>query len=289
MGFNMKKFIPAISLILVLWLGLTTPAGAFPQASPDEKLFQEAKLLVYDKEWGAALKKLDELREKYPSSNWAGQALFYRGECLGGLGGRERDALQAYEDYIRLPGAKPSLVEESEGSIVDLAYALHEKGDKTALKEIEGRLNHSNKAVRYYAAYKLSLAQDKTIAAKSVPVLEEIIRTEKDPELTDRARIALLRVSPGSLKSVEDRRPGGDEPRMFHLRITQKGSKEKVELNLPWALADLVLSSMDEDDKASLRAKGYDINKIMKDVTRSKGTILRIEGEDGSVFEIWID
>jgi len=273
--------------MLVLGLGLAVPA--FPQASPDEKLLQEAKLLVYDKEWGAALKKIDELREKYPSSNWAGQALFYRGECLGGLGGRERDALQAYEDYIRLPGAKPSLVEESEGSIIDLAFALYEKGDRVALREIEGRLGHSNKNVRYYAAYKLGQVRDKTAAAKAVPVLEEIIRTEKDPELTDRARIALLHVSPESLKSVESRRPSADEPHMFHLRITQKGSKEKVELNLPWSLADLVLSAMDEEDKASLRAKGYDVKKIMNDLTKSKGTILRIEGEDGSVFEIWID
>jgi outer membrane protein assembly factor BamD (BamD/ComL family) len=283
----MRKIIAIISFALALGLGFTAPA--FSQAAPDEKLFQEAKLLVFDKDWDAALQKLDELRNKYPFSPWAGQALFYKGECLSSLGGREGDALQAYKDYIQLAGAKPSLVEDSEGSIVDLAFALYQKGDRAALKEIEGRLGHANKTVRYYAAYKLSLVKDKAAAAKAVPVLEQIIRTEKDPELTDRARIALLRVSPESLKSVESRRPSADEPHMFHLRITQKGSKEKVELNLPWALADLVLSAMDEEDKASLRAKGYDVNKIMKDVARSKGTILRIEGEDGSVFEIWID
>ncbi len=283
----MRKTIAIIGLVLALGLGSAAPA--FPQVPPDEKLFQEAKLLVFDKDWGAALKKLDELRNKHPFSPWAGQALFYKGECLGAIGGREGDALQAYKDYIHLAGAKPSLVEESEGSIVDLSFALYEKGDRAALKEIEGRLGHANKTVRYYAAYKLSQVKDKTVAAKAVPVLEEVIRTEKDPELTDRARIALLRVSPESLKSVERRRPSADEPRMFHLRITEKGSKEKVELNLPWALADLVLSSMDEDDKASLRAKGYDVSKIMSDLAKSKGTILRIVGDDGSVFEIWID
>lgn len=283
----MRKIIPIACLVLALGLGFAAPV--FPQVPPDEKLFQEAKLLVFDKDWGEALKKLDELRNTYPFSPWAGQALFYKGECLGALGGREGDALQAYRDYIQLAGAKPSLAEDAEGSIVDLAFTLYGKGDRAALGEIEGRLGHPNKNVRYYAAYKLSQVKDKAAAARSVPVLEEIIRTEKDPELTDRARIALLRVSPDSLKSVENRRPSTDEPRMFHLRITQKGSKEKVELNLPWALADLVLSSMDEEDKASLRAKGYDVNKIMKDITRSKGTILRIEGEDGAVFEIWID
>ncbi len=38
-----------------------------------------------------------------------------------------------------------------------------------------------------------------------------------------------------------------------------------------------------------MRAKGYDINRIMNDLAKSKEKILRIEGEDGSVIEIWID
>ena len=105
----MRKPIPIICLFLALGLGLASPV--FPQATPDEKLFQEAKLLVFDKDWSAALRKLDELRNKYPFSPWAGQALFYKGECLSALGGREGDALQAYRDYIQLIDAKPSLVE----------------------------------------------------------------------------------------------------------------------------------------------------------------------------------
>jgi hypothetical protein len=285
----MKKIIATIGLVAVLGLALAAPARLLAQASPDEKLFQEAKLLVFDKDWAAALAKLDALRERYASSPWAGQALFYRGECLSGLGGREREALESYKEYVRFEGAKPGLVEEAEGSIIDLALALYEKGDKPALREIEGRLDAPNKAIRYYAAYKLSLVPDRSEAAKAVPVLEKIVKTESDQELTDRARIALLRVSPESLRAVEDRHPDTHEPRMFHLRITKKGTKERVDLNFPWALADLALGAMSDDDKASLRAKGYDINKIMNDLSRSKGTILRIEGEDGSLIEIWID
>ncbi len=285
----MKKITVFIGLVTVLGLALAAPAVVLAQGSPDEKLFQEAKLLVFDKDWGSALAKLDVLRERYPSSPWAGQALFYRGECLSGLGDHEREALESYKEYVRFEGAKPSLVEEAEGSIIDLAFSLYEKGNTAALREIESRLDAPNKTIRYYAAYKLSLVPDKAEAAKSVPFLEKIVRMEKDPELTDRARIALMRISPDSLKAVEDRHPDTREPRMFHLRITQKGSKERVDLNLPWALADLALGSMSDADKASLRAKGYDINKIVNDLSRSKGTILRIEGEDGSLIEIWID
>ena len=286
----MRKTTLIICLATVLGLGPAAALRAGAQAATDESLFREAKLLVFDKSWNAALEKIDELIDKFSSSPLAGQALFYKGECLGGLG-RERDALRAYKSYIRLEDAKPSLVEESEGSIVDLAYDLYSGGDASALREIESRLDHPNKVVRYYAAYKLSLVADKKEAAKAVPVLSRIVETEKDPELLDRARIALLRVSPESLKSVEDRKPRVESTvRMLRIRVIKAGSKEPAfSLNIPFALADLALSAMDEDDKAAIRKKGYDINKIMNELAKSKESILRIAGDDGTVIEIWID
>lgn len=290
MGFNMRKIIPAICLVLALGLGSAAIGRAFPQASSDEKLFQEAKLLIFDKKWDAALDKLQEIMDSGAKGPYYSQAVFYKGECLSSIKGRERDALAAYKDYIELRDANPSLAEKSEGSIIDLAYALYSQGERAALKEIEGRLGHPNRAVRYYAAYKLDLVPDKAVASKAVPVLEQIIRTEKDPELTDRARIALLRVSPESLKSVEERKPSSESPRMLRIRVLKKGQRDPVvSLNIPWALADLALNAMDEEDKAAIRKKGYDLNKIMDELAKSKEKILRIEAEDGSIIEIWIE
>lgn len=282
----MKKTIAFIGLTIVLSLG----SGFSAQRTADETLFREAKLLVFDKDWKAALDKLDELREKFSSSPWAGQALFYKGECLNGLGGREREALRAYKVYLQLAGAQANLIEEAEGRIIDIAFSLYEGGDAAALRDIETRLGAVNDVVRYYAAYKLSFVSDKKTAAKAVPVLTKIVETEKDPELLDRARIALLRVSPESLKSVEDRKPRSGSPRMLRICIREAGKKEPVfSLNIPFALADLALSAMDEGDKAALRKKGYDLNRIMNELAKSKERILRIAGDDGSVIEIWID
>jgi hypothetical protein len=282
----MKKTIAFIGLTIVLFLGW----GFSAQRTADETLFREAKLLVFDKDWKAALDKIDELREKFPSGPWAGQALFYKGECLNGLGGREREALRAYKDYLQLAGAQANLIEEAEGRIIDIAFSLYEGGDAGALRDIETRLGAANDVVRYYAAYKLSFVSDKKTAAKAVPVLMKIVETEKDPELLDRARIALLRVSPESLKSVEDRKPRSGSPRMLRICIREAGKKEPVfSLNIPFALADLALSAMDEGDKAALRKKGYDLNRIMNELAKSKERILRIAGDDGSVIEIWID
>jgi hypothetical protein len=283
----MKKTIAFIGLAIALSLG----PGLQAQTAGDEALFREAKLLVFDKEWRGALDKIEELGAKFPSSPLVGQALFYKGECLNGLGRREREALRAFQDYLGSPEARANLVEEAEGRIIDLAFGLYEDGDGSALREVENRLEHKNMVVRYYAAYKLSLAKDKKTAAKAAPVLVRIVETEKDPELLDRARIALLRVSPESLKDVEDRTPRTrTTARTLHIRIRDAGRKEPVfSLNIPFALADLALSALDEDDKASLRREGYDVNKIIRDLTRSKDKILEIKGDGGSVIEIWID
>ena len=283
----MKRTAAFIGVLIVLSLG----TSLYAQRTADDTLFREAKLLVFDKDWKAALDKIDELREKYPYSPWAGQALFYKGECLNGLGDREKEALRAYKDYIQLIGAQPNLIEEAEGRIVDIAFSLYEGGDAGALRDIEIRLDHSNKVVRYYAAYKLSFVSDKKEAAKAAPVLSKIVETEKDPELLDRARIALLRVSPESLKSAEERKPRlVTTARLLRIRVRKAGQREPVfSLNIPFALADLALSAMDEDDKAAIRKKGYDINKIMNELAKSKESILRIAGDDGTVIEIWID
>jgi hypothetical protein len=283
----MRKTTAIIGLAVVLAMS----SGLRAQTAGDEALFREVKLLVFDKDWRPALDKIEELADKYPSSPFVGQALFYKGECLNGLGGREREALRAFKDYLKSPEARANLVEEAEGRIVDLAFDIYESGDASALREVESRLEHKNMVVRYYAAYKLSLTKDKKVAAKAVPVLVRIVETENDPELLDRARIALLRVSPESLKQVEDRTPvRTGSPRMLRILIREAGRKEPVfSLNIPFALADLALGALGEDDKAALRKKGYDINKIINDLTRSKESILRIAGEDGSVIEIWID
>ncbi len=287
----MRKATLTFCLVLALGLGAPAALRAGVQAATDESLFREAKILLFDKSWKAALDKIDELVDKFPSSPLAGQALFYKGECLSGLGGREREALRAYKDYIALDDAKPSLVEESEGSIVDLAFDLYEAGNDSAVREIESRLDHGNKVIRYYAAYKLSLVSDKKEAAKAAPVLSRIVETEKDPELLDRARIALLRVSPESLKSAEDRTPRSvSTARLLRIRVRKAGQREPVfSLNIPFALADLALSAMDEDDKAAIRKQGYDIAKIIDELSKSKESIVRIAGDDGTVIEIWID
>ncbi len=279
----MRKVIINIGILLLASLLLQ----AYAQAQPDEKLFQEAKILIFDKEWKDAQEKLEELLEKYPDSVWYSQAVFYRAKCLEERKGKELEALKAYRDYIKRKNRSKSLTEDSELSIIGLAYELYKDGKRSYLAEIEKRLSSSNRVVRYFAAIKLSQVEEKKVASRAVPVLKEIIKKEKDDELRDRAKIALLRVDPGVLKDLEEERSVRGA-RLLKIRVWKDGELT-LKINIPWALADLALRSIEEEEKAALKKEGYDLDTITKTLIEA-GEIIYIEDkEEGTIIKIWIE
>lgn len=280
----MKK--SGITLIIILCVSFVVQAYA--QVDPDEKLFQNAKILIFDKQWEEAQEKLEELIDDYPESPWHSQAVFYLGKCLQEQPGKEVKALKAYKDYIQLDEHNEQLVEESEVSIIELSFKLYDKGNKSYLKEIERRLSSPNRVIKYMAAFKLSYARDKKTARKGLPVLMEILKEERDDEFKDRAKIAVLRVDPDALKDFEEERYEG-KAKMLKIRVYEEGKKKlKLSLDIPWALADLALAAIPEEEKKSMRREGYDLDKIIRELTKVKGNIIEIKSED-SVIKIWID
>jgi len=280
----MRKYAAFISLALMLLAGM----GAAAQTGADEKLFQDAKILLFDEKWDAARQKLDEILREYPSSALIHQAHFYKAKCLAKQGGHPSEALDAYEAYLAGRDRDPSLAEEADTSVIDLASELYARGDKSSVAKIVDRLGSANRVVRYYAAFKLSSVADKSASEKAVPVLRRIVEEERDADLRDRARVALLRISPDALKQVEeDRDPSGG--RMLKIRVTVRGSREpEISLNLPWALADLALRAIPEEDRTSLKSQGYDLDKIIDQLTKSKESLIEIRSQDRTI-KIWIE
>lgn len=279
-----KKTTVRLGLILLACLVFQTSAWS----QSDENLFREAKVFLFDKKWVKAQEKLEELLSKYPDSPLFSQALFYKGRCLEEQDGQEREAVEVYERYTLRRDRTASLAEEAEVSIIDLAYKLYGRGKKSALDKIETRLYRQSRVVKYYAAVKLSYVKDKKRANKAVPVLKEILKAEKDEELRDRAKIALLRIDPKSLQDFEEQRYER-KARVFHLRVQNRGKKEpEVAINIPWALADLALSSIPEKERQEMREEGYDIDKIIRELTEYQGKIVEIKTKT-SIIKIWID
>ncbi len=189
---------------------------------------------------------------------------------------------------MKLRDRNPSLAEESEISVIDLGYELYKLGKRSYLKEIERKLASSNRVVKYYAAFKLSYIKDRKVASKGISTLKEILKEERDDELRDRAKIALLRVDPKALKDFEEERY---ERRILILkiRVYKKGEKKAhFSINIPWALADLALGAIPEKEKELIREEGYDLDKLRRELTRFEGNIIEIKGED-TIIKMWID
>lgn len=284
-----QTIIPA--MVLAVLLAGTFPAAA--QTGAEDRDFQEIKLLIFDESWPEALSRLDAFLKRNPSDPRFVPALYYRAKCLEEIGGREEQALRGYQEYLGRGDRNKSLSADAEASIIELAMKLYDKGDRSFLPEIEERLSHPEKEVRYFAALRLSTLREKKSAAKSAPVLKKMLAEEKDAELVDRAKIALLRVEPEALAAVPDRhsdRTTDRRARLFHIQILDAGTnKAGLSLNLPIALADLALAGIAQKDKDLLREKGYDIDRIIKDL-KSTGTLLEIKDEkDGKIIKIWID
>jgi len=280
----MRK-ITVIPLLLLVFASFSLQVYA---EDPDKELFQEAKIYLFDKKWKDAQEKLEELLRRYPKSRLYSLALFYKAKCLQEQRGKEEEALRVYEDYTELEDRNKNLAEEAEISIIDLAYDLYNRKKKSFSREIENRLSSLNKVIKYYAAVKLSYVKDKKVASKGIPVLKKIIDVEKDDELRDRARIALLRIDPDALKEFEEERY---ERRavIFKIRVYEKATdRTKFSLNIPWALVDLVFGAIPEEEKTLIKGKGYDLDRIRDELMSEVGHILMIEGET-TIIKMWID
>ncbi len=283
----MKKI--AIGLMFIFLSAVLMQAFLWTQKG--ERLFREAKILIFDEEWEEALEIFEELLADYPKSELFAQFLLNKATCLKELEGNEVEALQTYKEYLRINGHNKSLLEEAETSIIDLALLLFEKGRAFYLREVEDRLLSENNVIRYYAAYELSYIENKDIAVRAVPVLQHILQEEKDERLRDRAKIALLRIDPEIVKNLEEEVPSKYNVRVLKFSVHKIGKKQpEFFISIPWSLADLIFSIIPEQSRKSMRKQGFDIDHIISDLTKLKGKIFEIrDEEEGIVIKIWLE
>ncbi|HOE14104.1 MAG: hypothetical protein KA087_01780 [Candidatus Saccharicenans sp.] len=282
-----KTLVYLAGLLLLLVIGLSAQVPG-EKTKTDEQLLQEAKILIFDKKWAQAEQKLNELLSRYPQSPFYAQAIFYKGKCLSEQKGKELQAWRTFEEFLKRPDKPEGLVEEARIASLDLAFTLYKSGQTGFGQILTDSLNDPSRVIRYYAAFKLSYLDDKKIARKAVPVLKKLMAEEKDQELIDRAKIALLRISPESFQEIKDE-PVSGELRQIKIRIYEKGKKAPtVSVNLPLSLADLALQAMPEEDKNRIKKQGYDLDRLLSDLAKSREKLVRIE-EGGDLIEIWIE
>jgi tetratricopeptide (TPR) repeat protein len=283
-GMKSKKTRTYISAFLALVCLFLTAGGQKLWAESEKEIFDRARLALFDRKWDRAIKELDRLTELYPETRYYTQVLFYKGKCYKEKN-ENKKALDYYNGFLKVSDNE-SLIEEALAVTIDLHFQLYERGEIGHIDKVIRLLKSKYESVKYFAAFKLSYAKDKRVAAKAVEVLKQIIREDEDKALVDRAKIALMRIDPRYLKDIsKTKKP---EYSMLVIRAyDKKNKKETFSLSLPIALARLALEAIPEKEKELIKKEGYDLDKILDTVAKSGGQFLRITGED-IVFEIGI-
>jgi tetratricopeptide (TPR) repeat protein len=225
----------------------------------------------------------------------AATALYWIARSSEKLGEHDR-ALREYEAFLAARPADRTLVEEARTSRVGLAARLYKAGKKEHALILTSALHDASRTVRYYAALQVaSLGPE--MARPAVPVLLDIVKNEKDADLVERAKLALLRIDPGVLTGVPDSRPPAAIARearkagWIKVRITEKGkTTPKVSVTMPFALAELVFKSLPDDALRDLKSKGYDAGNFwerLKDMGPTE--VIDVEGDEGEHVRIWIE
>ena len=284
------------SMLLMLMTLVAAASSGKADGAKDQELFNQGKILIFDKNWEGARTIFQRVIREYPQSDLVPQAYYFIGKCYQ-FQGKESEAIRGYETFLQRYPNEPVYPAEAKNSIVELSASLMEQGDSSYRDRLVSALSpNSPSDVRYFAAIRCSRLNDKAIASNAVPILREIVRKGGERDLVDRARIALLRLDPEALTPEKAPPPKGNKPRngstgrMFHLEVYQGGSKEpKVELNLPMALAEFAIKALDESTKKELRKQGFDVENVWESL-KQMGPLKILTLRDGdNVVKIWID
>jgi tetratricopeptide (TPR) repeat protein len=279
-------------------LALLLAGSASPSlwAQPDPDRLKSAKALFFDRKYAEARQAWQRILAASRGAE-ADIAAYWVARSSENLGEDER-ALKEYADFLRRRPADRALAEEARTSRVSLAARLYKAGQKQHLPILREALVDSSKTVRYFAALQLSTLGPEA-GREAVPVLQRIVQDETDADLVDRATVGLLRLDPQSLPRTprvpavpSTPRTIGGEARWLKVRIFEKGggSKPKVVVNLPVALADMVFKSLPDDAKRELKLKGYDADNFWERLKiLGPAQIIDIEGDEGEKIQIWIE
>jgi hypothetical protein len=276
-------------IVLAAWLAASP--GMVAPASADAGPAGRAKELYFDRKYAEAREAWRAVLAQAKGAD-ADVAAYWIARSSENLGENER-AFREYAEFLARNPADRSLAEEARTSRVSLAAKLYKAGQRQHLSVLEAALKDPSRTVRYFAALQLA-GLGREPGRQAVPVLCHIVAEEKDEDLVERAKLALIRVDPSCLSHTsEETAPaaGAGGARWFKIRIFEAGRAEPtVSVNLPVALAELAFKSLPEDARRELRKKGYDADNIWEQLRKlPRAEIVDIRGENHERIQIWIE
>lgn len=279
-----------------VWLaaGLLVCAASGALAQASQERLGAAKALFFDRKYAEARAAWQQVLAASRGAD-AETAAYWVARASEQLGEHER-AFKEYDAFLARKPANRALAEEARTNRVGLAARLYKSERRQYLPVLHEALSDPSKTVRYYAALQ-TCGLGLEAGRPALPLLKTMVQTETDDDLVQRAKLCLLRLDP---KALADIRPSRSSPsrngdavrgRMLKVRIFEQG-KRKVSVDVPLALAEIVLKSLPEDAKSELRKKGYgDPEHFWEQLVKLGPTqIIEVEAdEEGQRIQIWIE
>jgi hypothetical protein len=283
------------------WAG----AAATPARPSEEELYRQIKVDVFDEDWKAVLAGCEDLLARFPDSSAAPQAAFYRGRALTRLPGREADATAALREFLaRYPGQK-LLVEQAWAGIFSLACNGSRRQSAGCVSTLSEGLANPSAYVSTLAAIRASDTTDDGLRRRALAGLKKALDTQSEPDIRGEILIAILKIDPREVPPPETpsalaggrSKAGaatGAGPSLIKVTIYNKtAGRYDLKINLPVAFAQMLINSLDEEDKAQIRMeagrRGIDLDDIFEAIQKAgAGRFLDVDTPETRI-EVWIE
>src|SRR5206468_3394041 len=117
-----------LTIITVLAAALLAAcASSADEIGRDQEIFNQGKVLMFDKKWEDARGAFQRVIQAFPNSSLVPQAHYFSARCLQ-LQGKEVEALRSYEPFLQRHANEPYLQADARNAVVDLAVSLLEEG-----------------------------------------------------------------------------------------------------------------------------------------------------------------
>jgi hypothetical protein len=290
-----------VALKLALVLGVTLAVAA----PPEDQLFRQVKVDVFDQNWSAVLRGCEEILASYPSGTSAAQASFYRARALTRIPGRQAEGIQAFRTFMADHPGDRVMVEQAWAALFSAACEPRTAPRPECPAILKDGLGSASHYVSTLAAIQASDSSDVGLRRRALGILKQAYDTEADTEIRNEILIAILKIDPKQVPSTEAQRPRvpeatsrksspGTHPTLIRMTVYNKQEKRyDLKVNLPVAFARMLIDAVGQDQKEEMRnvarGKGIDLDDIF-DAIETSGAGKLLEVDDATChIEIWIE
>lgn len=242
-------------LHLIFLFLATLPLWA--QGTEEYDIWKRGRSFWYQDNWERAAETYKEHIDQFPKSPRRCKSLIYLGYCYYELN-RTQEAFEIFTKVLDEPSCKPENLVDAKSKRYQIAYELA-KSDSTMMRELLKGLSDSDPDIRLAVAVWLSELDDPS----GIEVFFYVLKNAQDQDRRDTAVKHILKLgNEGDKrrleKTMDDFRKNQSDRKAKMVRLIIRdlaNDQEKVKMNLPIKLINIILNSFDEDQKSLIETE----------------------------------